>query len=659
MATIDEIIQQELNPFDPVTFKTGNFWREQDQATAPTVESIHQEAISQVTQVLNLVAQDNHTRTLLLSGDQGSGKSYLLSRLKSNFNHQAFFAYIDPCPSNDYIWRHTLRYTIDSLMHLPIGQKDSQLLLWLKGLSIFQNQNVIKNILGKRGLFVLNFRSTYPVGIYQAKEFFRVLYGLTQEDLYPTACDWLRGENLDEEDLKALGVNSAIDSEETARGILSNLGMISASTQPIVLCFDQVELAPQLPDGSRDLKPLFSINTTFHNEKLQNFLIIISITTNEWKANQQTIPQSDLARIEQNVALKAINFDQAKALWQSRLHPLHCKAEPAPFSPIYPLTEEALEQSFPGGKTYPRQTLALASKLFLQHKLGSEPEQELAPEKPDLLANFKLLWLKEFKQTQKKVTRLRQFSSRELITMLRKALYILAVKELEIKFLPSPKYAHYSFSYQRIGRRGTIGVVWTEEPNLNSFCYVMKACDKAIAQKMCQRLYLIRGEGIGKPRQKGNKIYQQIFVRGRHQHLNPDLASLQILATYNRLVNSLLAGELVIVDQSLGWDEFQDLVRESQVLDDCYLLQALLENNKKPEVKTTIEQAQDFLIDVVKTQRLMGRKTLVNNVLGQFPQIEGTEIEQLIEQLCEDKQISILDREVAPQAQVIVLSKDN
>lgn len=120
MPSINEIIKREVNPFDLVNLRTGNFWTENQDAKS-VVESIHQEVISDIEELLDLVARDHRSRTVLLIGDAGSGKSYLLGRLKLTFNDRAFFAYISPWPDNDYIWRHILRYTVDSLIKIPEG----------------------------------------------------------------------------------------------------------------------------------------------------------------------------------------------------------------------------------------------------------------------------------------------------------------------------------------------------------------------------------------------------------------------------------------------------------------------------------------------------------------------------------------------------------
>ena len=45
MASIDQIIQRELNPFDPATLYTINFWQEQQNPNL-NVDSIHQSIIT-------------------------------------------------------------------------------------------------------------------------------------------------------------------------------------------------------------------------------------------------------------------------------------------------------------------------------------------------------------------------------------------------------------------------------------------------------------------------------------------------------------------------------------------------------------------------------------------------------------------------------------
>jgi Cdc6-like AAA superfamily ATPase len=288
MTAIDQIIRQAINPFDPATFKPGNFWHE-EQDPALDVESIHQEVIHEVEAVLDQVAQDHRTRTIMIFGDSGAGKTHVLGRLKRILNPKAFFVYIDPFPESEAIWRHVLRYTVDSLVQKPEGQAESQLLLWLKSLSAFKQGGIVSWVLSDRQRFIRSLKASYPSGIYNANEFFGVLYDLIDPDRYPLACEWLRGDNLDDESLKLLNVKHSIETEDAAQKVLANFGRIAAETQPIVLCFDQLDNIARTSDGAIDLQALFNVNSSIHNQLLKNFLVIISIITSSLQTRYASI----------------------------------------------------------------------------------------------------------------------------------------------------------------------------------------------------------------------------------------------------------------------------------------------------------------------------------------------------------------------------------
>ncbi len=669
MATIDEIIQQEVNPFDPVTFCTGDFWQESQQSGL-TVDSIHQEAIAEITELLNQVAKDHQTRSILLCGDRGSGKSYLLSRLKQQLNQSAFFAYIGPWVEQGQIWRHILRYTVDSLMQNPAGETESQLLLWLKSLSAFRERGLKKKILGERGLFIHNLRETYPSGIYNPNEFFGALYDLTNPDLYYTVCDWLRGDDLDEERLKAIRVKRSIDNETDAKNILSNFGKISANTQPIVLCFDQIDKVAEPPNGYQELQALFTVNTTIHNQKLKNFFIIISLIKNTWQQHKKNILEADQDRIYKGILLKTITWDQVESLWANRLDFFHQQASPKPPSPIYPLTRQVLEAKLPAGRTFPRYALQLARQLYQNYKLNlavdlkansqpetppstptPQPNYHVVPETPlDASAAFNLVWQHQFKKTQEKILKIRHFSNSELMRILREALAALQVAEIKPKLLPSEKYGDSSMSCQ-LPLSGKVGLVWTEDENLTNFFHLMNACQKTINQSLCQKLYLIRKTGLGNARNKGYTLYKQIFTGMPHLHIIPSLESVHYLATYHSLVNAAAAGELVVGDRTPNISELQSIMREAKILDDCQLLQDLgIFAHHKSERSDSVSleekqliKAKQYMLSLVETQQLLGRSILENNMLIFDIRLSLETINQLIDELLAEQKIQISD----------------
>ncbi|MBT9317758.1 P-loop NTPase fold protein [Leptothoe spongobia] len=666
MTSLQKLIQQNLNPFDQNTFRPGNFWQERPDV-ALEVNGIHWPILQTIDQIINQIGKDHATRTFLLTGDRGAGKSYLLGRIKRQLNDKAFFAYIGPWPDSDYLWRHTLRNTVDSLIYVPEGQSQSQMLLWLKGLPSLHHRSLAKWVLGERGRFIQDLQASFPVGIYNGKEFFGVLYDLaTNPELRTLAYSWLKGDNLDKEELKLLRVKQPIDSEDAAQKILNNIGRIATSTQPIVLCFDNLDSIPKLLNNKLDLQSLFNLNSTIHNEKLRNFLVLISLVNGTWRENRKDIQPADLDRIQQTLQLKSINLDQAEALWAARLESLHLKARPKPSSGIAPLSRNWLEHYFPGKKTFPRKTLDLGRKLIDYYKHhGKMPDfnTDGGTNKPDPiatsdnskeknLANFQLAWDKEFQSIQKRVTRIGQFTSPELIWRLRQVLEALELPQVETQFLRGSKYASYSLSHQQ--QKSTTGIIWNEDSNMTTFYHVMNACQKVTSKNACKQLYLIRAAGTGKPKTKGNQIYCQVFNgKASYAHFRPDLLSVQYLETYHQLASSARAGELVLGEQTPHLKDLQSVVRESEVLGQCPLLQQLQIVEGGVASTSPSQVVADYIVNLMATQSFIGLLVLIETTRQQFSNVQEQEIEQEIQNLCNHKRLQLLDPHASREAQLI------
>ena len=662
MVTLNQLILQEVNPFE--NWVTGNFWQETVDP-AMTVESIHQEILIDIEARLDAVIKDHKTRSTLLLGDSGSGKSYLLSRLKQKLNPKAFFAYIEPFPDSNSVWRHTLRYTIDSLVQAPEGSENSQLLLWLKGLSAFKKGGLDSFLRSGKQKFVGNMRLAYPSGIFNAKLFFSALYGLTDEQLYPLACAWLKGDDLDEEDQKLLGVSKNIDSEDAAQKILGNFGRITSETQPIVLCFDQLDAVARNENGDLELPTIFSLNSVIHNLKLNNFLIILSMVTDNWKRYSKQIIASDKARIQTPVLqLKPLSLDQIEAVWKVRLSPLHQQADPKPESPIFPLDRTDLERNFPSGKAILRTGLAVAKHHYDEYR-SSIPIQETGPVVPDpppvptpLPDLLSLRWQKELRQVRERVQQIKQFSSVELIAFLSEALTVLQSSPPEPRFLSHHKYAGQSLRLQNKGQR--LGIVWAEEAHMSTFRAIMNACEQEIQKGSCDGLRVIRLAHLGKPNNQGHQIYRRIFSNGQHRHIKPDLDSVHQLATYRELVKDANAGELVLGAQEIDLSQLRQLVQVSDLLKECRLLRELdLFDQVLPPPPLPLQRAEEYLLQLVRMYNFLGKQTLVRNVLDRFgPDLEEAHVDQLIAKLCEAKYIRELDPNAKPEEQLICLIPD-
>jgi hypothetical protein len=668
MTDINDIIKREVNPFDIINLKPTNFWAE-EQDSKLMVESIHKEAIIEIEGLLDLVGQDHRSRTVLLAGESGSGKSYLLGRLKRTLNPKAFFAYI-LCnwADSSNIWRHILRHTVDSLIQVPEGEKESQLMLWLKSLTAFTSSDITKRIFNdnfwealqsNRQKFIKHLKDTYKkAGIYNPDMFFGVLHDLANPELYDLACEWLRGDDLNEDSMKEIKVKTCIDTEDAAKNILANFGRISTQTQPIVLCFDNLDTMPQLPEGFLDIQPFFNVNTTIHGDNLKNFLVIISVITNTLKRHFDRILPADKAGIHKTIQLKPITIKQAEALWAYQLQPLHQLASPRPESPIFPLNREMLDKTSPGGKTMPRNALTLGREEYQKYK-GSLLDEDEKPKPEPVQAEFELLWQHEYTKSQGKITKISLLSSPDLIQMLQQSISSLKMQGVKTKLL-SGKYASYSLSYQHPTKREKLGIVWTEDSNMNSFYHIMNACQTVLQKNLCQTMYLIRGGDLGKPNMAGNQLYRQIFTDTNHVHIKPSLQSIHYLATYQSLVNSAKSQELVIGGKTINLQRLETLINESEILNQCTLLQDLgIVSKPKPKPNgkegKDLRPVKNFLLNLVKTQGYMGVATLISQASNQFCDVKETEIRSLIEQLYQENKVKTVNPEAKLSEQLICL----
>ncbi|MGB5914092.1 MAG: hypothetical protein WBG63_04455, partial [Phormidesmis sp.] len=271
--------------------------------------------------------------------------------------------------------------------------------------------------------------------------------------------------------------------------------------------------------------------------------------------------------------------------------------------------------------------------------------------------------------------RISQFSSPDLIRRLQEALEALEMPKIQRAVLNSNAYCSYSLGYEHSER---VCVVWTEDSNLRSFYDVMKACEKMVKARVRDRIYLIRKEKLGTAKNKGYQLFQEVFSNKKNLHIKPDLQSVQYLETYHRLVNAAAGGELVIGTKTPNVKELQALVRASDVLSTCSLLQQLgivrpkdgvtaapqsvspkpsktVEDMQPPEptLQQNLATAERYILNLMTTQSLMGMQVLVESTQEQVPALDSANVISLIHSLCDTNRIQMLDPNAKPKDQLL------
>jgi len=667
MASFGGIVLGNTNPFDTI-----NVFNEKE----PIVDYIYQEAFIKIERKFNEVVQNNYTRTVLINGDNGSNNECLLSRLYQQFSHKALFVYIPPFPQREVIWRHILRYTVDSLITTSDINKKSELLPWVsKFKQDIKSDDIFNFLRSDRKRFIKKLKDIYKnVKIHDHDTFFGILYDLTDSLLYPLACEYLRGDDLTQESLEALGIEKSIGTETVARETLANLSRIVSNHQPIVLCFDQIQSIGKLPDGSLDLPALFAVNTKIREENITS-LMVFNINNCTWKENEETIRQLDKYAIDEIVYLKDISLAQAELLIESRLKILYNQEfSPIP-SPIYPLNRQILEQEFPQGRTNPRDLLIYARDTLQAYKRwltkGSEKGSFVFPQRSEnkevnyleIGSYFPVIWYEKFAKIQQNILTIRQLSSPELIRILEEILIVLQVDKIIYPLFVRTKYSSYSLGYHLTDNSEMLGIIWMEDPNLTSFFHVMEACRKTLEKNPSLKLSLIRAESLGSKNDKGYKIYEEIFMNFSHSHIISDLKSIHYLATYNSLVKRACEGNLVIAGKVIDLKDLRYLMYKSKILNNCGLLEKLrlvvsnYDSDDQKNANQQLKEYKNYIFYLVKSQICLNTQIIIQKTNYCFPELSESKIEALIQQLCWQKKLRIIDPKAPLESQLVCLAR--
>ncbi|MBN2326275.1 MAG: ATP-binding protein [Candidatus Omnitrophica bacterium] len=284
------------NPFEGDI--VGTPWEEIQDA-----ELIHNDITKGIIRCVNQIrdSNDHKSRSVLIHGFAGSGKSHLLARLRKKLEDQVYFTFVQPMVSDRNHWQYLQRQIIGSLLRpYPLNKQYTQLhYLICRGVEktlphedapdpyffdkLKENPtNLIYYIRSDPNFSEKIIRSISPkfTGDIES-EHIRILIHFLNSDHRKIAENWLRCMSLDDEDCEQLGLNKVYYQkeydEELVRSFLQSLFHWSSFDRPIVLCFDQLE---QYKKGDPPLK-LHNFAEMVCNivNYIKNVLCLLSLVT--------------------------------------------------------------------------------------------------------------------------------------------------------------------------------------------------------------------------------------------------------------------------------------------------------------------------------------------------------------------------------------------
>jgi hypothetical protein len=117
------------------------------------------------------------------------------------------------------------------------------------------------------------------------------------------------------------------------------------------------------------------------------------------------------------------------------------------------------------------------------------------------------------------------------------------------------------------------------------------------------------------------------------------------------LVKDAREGDLVIAGEVIAFKQLQTLIRESGVLQDCLLLQKL--RGKIAEPDPVPKKIRDYLLNLAQIQQIIGLQTFKQHALQRFPHSNDSSMMEMIDQLCADNQLQILNPTASPEAKLV------
>ncbi|MEQ8768208.1 MAG: ATP-binding protein [Planctomycetota bacterium] len=366
LETIQNRILTEPNPFEDRA--VGDPW---DRAPITDVSSINRSASDTVFRLLDSLRRDRQTRIVLLLGETGAGKSHLIHRVLQQLGDGGLFVHVEPFGEASMVCKHILREIAVSLGRRRHPGAAPQIVefaasvirdTW-KHLLISRGANKtpkgreqIEKLEGSLDYVFNSFRRQDRFKpIYEAlitylcdeapdldRQFLKTFFRVLHDEDRATVLDWLKGKDLEDEDLRRIGAPRVVLSEDEAFNTIRALAILSRFYRPLLICFDQNESLLWGDDDSR-FQALVTTLCRVH-DFTPNCLLLFTCLKQVWVHDYtRRLQKPEIARFESRpVHLEGLTTESAAELVAARMGRVFGDAEP-PY-PTYPFRPEFFEE---------------------------------------------------------------------------------------------------------------------------------------------------------------------------------------------------------------------------------------------------------------------------------------------------------------------------
>ena len=298
---------------------------------------------------------DSSARMLPILGSAGTGKTHAYWAYKSierrlmqddqeennvagNYPEQWTIVYVPSPPAAVRILLHVYTCLLDELTaDILTVVSDNLVTRWgghkKKKLGIFGGQDLEETI--QNGI------REYP-GIFADCVKSLCIFAL-DKDRSGLAERWLLGEDLDEDELDILGINTVIESDDVCLAMIKLI--CENAGRSIVLYFDELESPYRMHGPEAEQKFLETLKQVYNNVK--NVVIVLAVLKEIWPRVLETADQAMKSRMEQERELEFFKFDDLKLYFAKAMEYFWAKNNlNPPIYPLFPLNEQVLKVIF-------------------------------------------------------------------------------------------------------------------------------------------------------------------------------------------------------------------------------------------------------------------------------------------------------------------------
>lgn len=611
------------------------------------VASVHHIAFKRCCEAIAAVRNQNSTKSILIHGEAGSGKTHLLARLRGHLIteaeadgpgglQEAAFISVRLQTSARMIWRHLLKCLVDDLLRQSRegGTQLDRILLHRLDESgfVFGDARVWLN-LQRRNVY-LNGNHHVPID-----EMFeridqrgrlgynpRIVLGcLLLGQHRGIAGAWLRGESLPESALQKLGVSTESDEdelEERAHRLVIALASLANADLPIIFSFDQVEALQLDPNDYSGLAAFGQTVSALHAET-SHALLISCIQSAFLDVFSTAIRGADMARIREfGIAqINPLTWEEAQQVVTARLdsHPELQRLRSLQRDPLWPLSEAEIKTVFTPTGCSARALITHCAELFEAKRKG-EQSAPPAPSPP----------IKHYLQQaldDRKAKSLESSDPSGLDDIIGHGLPPL-VQTLRKDWRHNDNQLPQGVDLIFETPQGKIGISYCNTKHYPSLSKKFDRLMEPVQKKKVDKLILLRDRRL--PLGKGAVVNRakrdQLLAQGA-LWVEPSVEALAAIDALRRLLSDAKSGDLENRGRNIGWESVQEWLLANLSLELKDLIEEILPAEVAP---STISELLENICELLQRHHIMSLADVAS-----FLDREDREIEACVQQQSE------------------------